>query len=113
MERINTSKKSIIEDWQNTLKDIQERDKNLTKLKEFNKDEEMKILTINSEIQGVNREYLNEAALSEKRDENIRNLANELQSLKSNKEVLENELKRLDTKIRMLKESISHKETDK
>jgi len=55
-ERIETSKKSILEDWQNTLNDIQERDKNLSKLKEFNQEEEMKILTLQSEIQGANRE---------------------------------------------------------
>jgi len=55
-ERIETSKKSILEDWQNTLNDIQERDKNLSKLKDFNQEEEMKILTLQSEIQGANRE---------------------------------------------------------
>jgi len=70
-ERIETSKRSILEDWQNTLKDIQERDKNLSKLREFNQEESMKILNVQSEIQGTQREILAEVQISEQHDKKI------------------------------------------
>lgn len=112
-ERIETSKKSILEDWQNTLNDIQERDKNLSKLKEFNQEEEMKILTLQSEIQGANREYLNEVEKAENMQKQIDRGNLEADKLKMTKDTLENDLKRLDTKVRMLKESINFKEQEK
>jgi len=112
-ERIETSKRSILEDWQNTLKDIQERDKNLSKLKEFNQEEEMKILTLQSEIQGTNREYLAEVELAESHQKNLDKGQLEAERLKMIKEALENDLKRLETKVRMLKESINVKEQEK
>lgn len=70
-ERIETSKRSILEDWQNTLKDIQERDKNLAKLRDFNQEELMKILNVQSEIQGTQREILNEIQMSEHHDQKL------------------------------------------
>lgn len=112
-ERIETSKKSILEDWQNTLNDIQERDKNLSKLKDFNQEEEMKILTLQSEIQGANREQLNEVESSDSYQKTIDKGTLETEKLKMNKDTLENELKRLDLKVRMLKESINFKEQEK
>lgn len=112
-ERIETSKRSIMEDWQNTLKDIQERDKNLSKLKEFNQQEEMRILTLQSEIQGTNREYLNELEVEERINQNIERSKLETENLKSFKAVLENDLSRLETKVNMLKESINIKEQEK
>lgn len=113
MERIKTSKNSIIEDWQNTLKDIQERDKNLTKLKQFIVEEELKILTLNSEIQGINREHLDEAANNEQNLKLLEKNAIEQDKLNSLYENLETDLSRLDTKVQMLKKSINFKEEEK
>jgi len=112
-ERIETSKRSILEDWQNTLKDIQERDKNLAKLRDFNQDELMKILNVQSEIQGTQREFLTEVQKSELHDMKLTKCQDESTVLKRQKDELDNDLKRLETKVLMLKESINLKENEK
>lgn len=111
-ERIETSKRSILEDWQNTLKDIQ-RDKNLAKLRDFNQEELMKILNVQSEIQGTQREILSEVQMSEQHDQKLSKCQDEFNVLKRNKDELDNDLKRLETKVIMLKESIHLKENEK
>mmetsp|Transcript_146 Transcript_146/g.84 ORF Transcript_146/g.84 Transcript_146/m.84 type:complete len:310 (-) Transcript_146:18-947(-) len=112
-ERIETSKRSILEDWQNTLKDIQERDKNLAKLRDFNQEESMKILNVQSEIQGTQREFLNEVQASEQHDARLSKCQDESEALRRQKDDLDNDLKRLETKVLMLKESINLKENEK
>jgi len=112
-ERIETSKRSILEDWQNTLKDIQERDKNLSKLREFNQEESMKILNVQSEIQGTQREILAEVQIAEQHDKKLTKCLDESSALKKQKDDLDNDLKRLETKVLMLKESINLKENEK
>lgn len=112
-ERIETSKRSILEDWQNTLKDIQERDKNLAKLREFNQEESMKILNVQSEIQGTQREILAEIQVAEQHDNKLTKCLDESSALKKQKDDLDNDLKRLETKVLMLKESIHLKENEK
>lgn len=66
MERIKASKTSINEDLNNTLKDIRLRYQNKQKLKEFIEGERNKVMFIQSEVRGIDREIRNEMETNEK-----------------------------------------------
>lgn len=75
------SKKTLLDDWQNSLFGIQQRDKALQSIKDLIKQKQDDILQIESEISGVRNETRKEQELSE-------DLSSKLDKLKGDEEFL-------------------------
>jgi chromosome segregation ATPase len=102
IEKINMSKKTLLDDWQKSLFGMQQRDKALQAIKDL----------IESEISGVRNETKKEQEKSEDLTAKLQKMQADEQFLKERQQDIENEQKRLNEQFMMLKSSISQTETE-
>lgn len=112
IEKINMSKKTLLDDWQKSLFGMQQRDKALQAIKDLIKQKQDDILQIESEISGVRNETKKEQERSEDLTNKLQKMQADEQFLKERQQEIENERKRLNEQFMMLKNSIAQTENE-
>lgn len=113
MERILASKRSLMEEWKNSLKGLQVRNDLLQKFRDWLTQKKNRLQAVDGEIKGVEREITENAIKSENLEFQRTKCENAKQKLDADIEEGRQVINKLQAQLDMLKDSIEQTENEK
>lgn len=113
MERILASKRSLMEEWKNSLKGLQVRNDLLQKFRDWLTQKKNRLQAVDGEIKGVEREIMDNAIKSENLELQRTKCENFKHKLDVDIEEGKQVINKLQAQLDMLKDSIEQTENEK
>ena len=110
IDKVVMSKKTLLSDWKNSIKDMRYKDSAFQTLKQLVKEKKKKTLRIDVEIVGAKKEIRAEQNISERLHQRQSKYVVERKFLGDKREQIMDDLKRLEEQKKMLKKSLNSTE---
>lgn len=110
IDKVQMSKQTLLSDWKNSIKDMRYKDSAFQSLKQLVKEKKKEIVRIDVEIAGARKEIKAEQNISERLHDRQSKYGKERNFLEEKRNMILDEIKRLEEQKKMLKKSLSSTE---
>lgn len=110
IDKVQMSKQTLLSDWKNSIKDMRYKDSAFQSLKQLVKEKKKEIVRIDVEIAGARKEIKAEQNISERLHDRQSKYGKERNFLEEKRNMIMDEIKRLEEQKKMLKKSLSSTE---
>lgn len=110
IDKVQMSKQTLLSDWKNSIKDMRYKDSAFQSLKQLVKEKKKEIVRIDVEIAGARKEIKAEQNISERLHDRQAKYGKERNFLEEKRNMIMDEIKRLEEQKKMLKKSLNSTE---